>query len=186
MLEPNFFPFPEIVTSRLVLSQLTQQDAPDFFYLRSNDKVMQYIDKEKLTTTEEAATLISRITDDLNNNNGITWRISLKEKPEILVGTIGFWRLIKENYRAEMGYMLHYGLWGRGIMKEVLLAVIDFGFSNIKLHSIEAHINPGNAASAKLLESTGFVREAYFKEDYFFRGKFLDSAIYCLLNKFRI
>jgi [ribosomal protein S5]-alanine N-acetyltransferase len=183
MLEPNFSPFPEIVTDTLVLRQLTKQDAPEFFYLHSNDKVMQYIDKEKLKTIAEAATLIERITDDLNNNNGITWRISLKEKRETLVGTIGFWRLIKENYRAEVGYMLHHDLWGRGIMKEALLAIIDFGFSSIKLHSIEASINPGNAASAKLLESTGFVKEAYFKEDYFFKGEFLDTVIYSLLNK---
>jgi len=52
----------------------------------------------------------------------------------------------------------------------------------MQLHSIEAHINPANAASAAILESTGYVREAYFKEDYFFKGKFLDTAIYSLLK----
>jgi [ribosomal protein S5]-alanine N-acetyltransferase len=186
MLEPNFSPFTEIVTGRLILSRITKQDAPQLFHLRSNDKVMQYIDKEKFKTIAQTEALINRIDDDLNNNNGITWRISLKEKPGTLVGTIGFWRMIKENYRAEVGYMLHYNLWGRGITKEALQAVIDFGFNNIKLHSIEAHINPGNIASAKLLQSTGFVQEAYFKEDYFFRGAFLDTAVYCLLNKFQV
>ena len=52
-----------------------------------------------------------------------------------------------------------------------------------KLRSIEAHINPVNAGSAAILEKMGFVREAYFKEDFYFRGKFLDSAVYSLLNK---
>jgi ribosomal-protein-alanine N-acetyltransferase len=51
----------------------------------------------------------------------------------------------------------------------------------MKLHSVEADVNPANQPSIKLLERNNFVREAYFKENYFYDGKFLDSAIYTLL-----
>ena len=183
MLEPDFSSFPEISTGRLLLGPFEKKDAVAVLLLRSDEKVMQYIDKERTKTIEEAAAFIQRIKDDVKNNDGITWRISLKENPEQLIGSIGLWRIIKQHYRAEIGYMLHPGFWGKGLMIEAIQAVIDFGFNTIKLHSIEAHINPGNAASAGILEKPGFVREAYFKEDYFFRGKFLDSAIYSLLNK---
>jgi [ribosomal protein S5]-alanine N-acetyltransferase len=183
MLEPNFSPFPPITTERLLLGSIQKEDAPELLLLRSSEKVMQYIDKERTETIEETEVLINRINEDVINNEGITWKISVKENPEKLIGTIGFWRIIKPHYRAEVGYMLHPVFWGKGLMKEALQAVIDFGFTAINLHSIEAHINPGNAASAGLLEKLNFVREAYFKEDYFFRGKFLDSAVYSLLNK---
>ena len=183
MLAPNFSPFPEIFTERLLLGNIQKQDASELLLLRSSEKIMQYIDKEKIKTLEETETLIKRINEDAVNNEGITGKISAKENPEKLIGSIGFWRIIKPHYRAEMGYMLHPDFWKKGLMKEALRAVIDFGFNKICLHSIEAHINPGNAASAGLLEKLNFVREAYFKEDYFFRGKFLDSAVYSLLNK---
>lgn len=183
MLEPVFTPFPQLKTTRLLLRRITKTDAAALLSLRSSEKVMQYIDKERTKTMQEVQALVERIDNDLNNNDGINWAISLKEKPEILIGTIGFWRIIKQHYRAEIGYMIHPDYWGKGLMKEAVTAVIDFGFNNINLHSIEAHINPGNAASAALLETTGFVREAYFKEDFFFRGEFLDTAIYSLLNK---
>ncbi len=78
--------------------------------------------------------------------------------------------------------MLHSDHWRKGIMKEALMAVIPYGFLEMNLHSIEARINPGNDASDAILRSVGFVREAYFKEDYFFNGKFLDTAIYSLLQ----
>ena len=68
-------------------------------------------------------------------------------------------------------------------MKEALMAVIDFGFNEMKLHSIEGQINPENVVSGVVLEKCGFTREAYFKENFYFQGKFFDSAVYSLLNK---
>jgi ribosomal-protein-alanine N-acetyltransferase len=183
MLEINFSPFPEITTTRLLLGPIQKADAKTILSLRSDEKAMQYIDKERTKTIAEAEALIKRITDDADNNEGITWRISLKEDPGQLVGTIGFWRIIKQHHRAEIGYMLHPALWGKGLMNEAVRAIIDFGFNSMQLHSIEAHINPANAGSAAILEKMGFIREGYFKEDYYFRGKFGDSAVYSLLNK---
>jgi ribosomal-protein-alanine N-acetyltransferase len=59
--------------------------------------------------------------------------------------------------------------------------VLDYGFNIMNLHSVEANVNPDNLASIKLLANNGFKREAYFKENYFYNGKFLDTMIYSLL-----
>ena len=182
MLCPNFSPFPEIQTERLLLRRMTTNDAEEILYLRSNDDVMKYIDRERTKSIEDAKSFLDKIDASLNSNNGIMWGISLKENPGKLIGNIGYWRLIKEHFRAEVGYMLHPSFWKKGIMKEALLRVIDFAFDEMNLHSIEANINPGNAASAMLLESTGFIKEAYFKEDFFFNGAFHDTIIYSRLK----
>ena len=183
MLELNFSPFPEIKTERLLLRRITDADAPELLFLRSDETVMKYIDREKPKSLEEALAFIQIVNANIDKNESVMWAIALQDKPDTLIGNIGFWRILNKHYRSEIGYMLHPSFWGKGIMKEALLAAIDFGFNQMKLHSIEAHINPDNTASGKLLEKTGFVREAYFKEDFFFRGKFIDSAIYSLLNK---
>jgi ribosomal-protein-alanine N-acetyltransferase len=182
MLCPNFSPFPEIQTERLLLRIMTTNDAEEILYLRSNDDVMKYIDRERTKSIEDAKSFLDKIDASLNSNNGIMWGITLKENPGKLIGNIGYWRLIKEHYRAEVGYMLHPSFWKKGIMKEALLRVIDFAFDDMNLHSIEANINPGNTASAMLLESTGFIKEAYFKEDFFFNGAFHDTIIYSRLK----
>jgi ribosomal-protein-alanine N-acetyltransferase len=67
-------------------------------------------------------------------------------------------------------------------MNEALTEVLKFGFQTIGLQSVEANVNPKNAASIKLLIKNGFNREAYFRENYYFNGQFLDSAIYSLIN----
>ena len=182
MLELNFSPFPEIKTESLLLRRMTDTDAPEIWFLRSDETVMKYIDREKPKSQEEALAFINMVNANIDKNESIMWAIALKENPGTLIGNIGFWRIINQHYRSEIGYMLHPDFWGKGIMKEALQAAADFGFNEMKLHSIEAHINPDNIASGMLLEKAGFIREAYFKEDFFFRGKFIDTAIYSLLT----
>lgn len=181
MLDVNFNPFPEIKTERLLLRKLTDADTEQIFKLRSDENVMKYIGKKPITTMDEARDWVKLINDSLENNSGITWGICETEKT-LLIGTIGLWKIIKENYRAEIGYMLLPQYWKKGFTKEAILKVISYGFHEIKLHSIEAHISPKNIASATVLEKTGFVREGYFKEDFFFDGVFEDTAIYSLLG----
>ena len=52
----------------------------------------------------------------------------------------------------------------------------------ISLKGDKTLIGTVNTASRKLLERNNFVREAYHKENYYYNGKFLDSAIYSLIN----
>ena len=98
------------------------------------------------------------------------------------VGTICIWNISRENLRAEIGYVLHPDWQGKGLMNEALRTVLDFSFNNLGLHSMEANVDPGNLASIKLLEKNGFLKEAHFRENILFNGRFLDSAIYSIIN----
>ena len=185
MLEPDFSVFPEIITQRLLLRRISIDDASEILMLRSSEEVMKYIDRKRASGIEDAQAFINTMNETVDTNNGIMWAIAFKNQPSKLLGFIGFWRLIKQNYRAEVGYMLNPQFWKMGIMKEALLRIIDFGFNEMNLHSIEANINPDNEASAKILESTGFIKEAYFKEDFFFEGTFRDTVIYSRLKNYK-
>jgi [ribosomal protein S5]-alanine N-acetyltransferase len=182
MLQFNFHPFPIITTERLILRQIASADANEILFLRSNKEVMQYLDRAPLSSQEEAVQLIEKITGSLNNNDGITWGISLKGNA-VLIGTMGFWKTDKENHRAEIGYMLNPEHQQKGMMQEAITAALEYGFNTMQLHSVEANVNPNNAASIKLLEKNGFVREGHFRENYFYNGQFLDSSIYSLISK---
>lgn len=180
MLEISLSPFPILETERLRLRQVTEQDAPSIFDLRSNVAVMKYLDRPPARNLEDALDLIEKIRYSFDHNEGITWAICMKEDQH-LIGTIGYWRIDKPHHRAEIGYMLHEIYQGKGIMQEAISAVLNFGFRTLNLHSIEANVNPKNEASIRLLERNGFRQEAYFRENYFYNGMFLDSSIYSLL-----
>lgn len=181
MLQVNFDSFPVLNTDRLVLRQIDNGDADELFYLRSDAQIMKYICRPKPKDMEDLLQLILKIRNMIANNEGIGWAMTLKGDNK-LIGHISLHVLIKEHYRAEVGYMMHPDHYGKGIMDEALKAVIDYGFNTIGLHSMEANVSPENTASRKLLERNGFKQEAHFKENFYWEGEFLDSIIYSRLK----
>lgn len=182
MLEINFTPFHNLESDRLLLRRVTTADVAAVFELRSNPETMQYVPRPLVKNHDEALAHIATIEAKIESNEGINWAITLKGESKML-GIIGHYRIQPENYRAEIGYMILPEYQGMGITSEAVELVVKYGFETMKLHSIEGIIDPDNIASAKVLEKNGFVKEAHFKENEFYNGKFMDTAIYSLLNK---
>jgi ribosomal-protein-alanine N-acetyltransferase len=181
-MEPfNFKPFPELQTERLSLRQLVEQDANEIFQLRSDENISKYLTRPLQKTIDEARAFIQKIHILIENNQSLYWAISLKNNSS-LIGTICLWNISREHERAEVGFELLPGFQKKGYMQEALMAVLDFGFNVMKFHSIEGVVNPKNQPSIKILERNHFVREGYFRENVFYNGKFLDTAVYSLLN----
>ena len=183
MLELNFHPFPTLTTERLILRNVTEDDFEDMYQLRNDPDVMRYINKEE-QTRERVGEFIQKIIYNNTNNEAINWMMCLKDDPRP-IGNFAFWRVDKVNHRAEIGYMLAKSHWRKGYLNEAMQAGLDYAFNVMKLHSIEANINPENDASRKLLQKFGFQQEAYFKQNYYFRDQFIDSAIFSLLEEWR-
>jgi [ribosomal protein S5]-alanine N-acetyltransferase len=180
MLSISFHPFPEIKTARLLLREIDKRDIHEVFFLRSDEDVLKYINKPRATSLDDIRDFISRINTMKEKNEGINWAVTLSGTDK-LIGNICLFNIKPEHHRAEVGYVLNPAHQGKGIMQEAIRAVLDYGFKTLGLHSIEANVNPANAASIKLLEKNNFVREAYFRENFFFDDQFLDTAIYSLL-----
>jgi ribosomal-protein-alanine N-acetyltransferase len=183
MLALNFDPFPVLETERLILRKFTPEDATDVYNLRSNPEAMRYIGKSLLRSVEEAEKLIAFYLKNISENISITWGISLKGEGGRVIGTIGYHTIDKDHYRAEIGYMIHPDLWGKGYMNEAISVLLQCGLNDLGFHSIEAKVNPENEKSCKILLKHGFVKEAHFKENFYFEGKFQDTAIYSIVKK---
>ena len=182
MLTVNFHPFHNLETERLILRRVNSNDIKEVLALRSNAETMKYIPRPLLKNDEDALAHIAMIDEKIESNEGINWAITIKGDPR-LIGVIGHYRIQNEHYRAEIGYMILPEYNGKGIVTEAVREAVKYGFEVMKLHSIEAVIEPGNLASAKVLEKNGFIKEAHLKENEFYDGRFIDSVIYSLLNK---
>ena len=181
MLEINFLPFQNLETERLYLRRVVKGDKNEIFALRSDQEIMKYIPRPLIKNKEEALAHIAKIDEKINASEGINWAITLKGDPK-LIGIIGHYRIRPEHFRAEIGYMLLPEYKGKGIMSEAIKVVVNYGFEVLKLHSIEAIIDPKKLASEKVLQKNNFVKEAHLKENKYYDGRFMDTVIYTILN----
>lgn len=182
LLKLNLIPFPTLYTDRLILRRITKDDSQDFFEIRSNKELMAALDKEPFQNLEELTSFLHKIDNGLDSNTAIAWAVCLKEDNK-MIGHVGYHRIDFVNHRAEIGYALLPKFQNRGLGSEALNVVLDIAFNQFNFHSIEADVNPANSPSIKLITKMGFIKEAHFRENYFFRNTFLDSAIYSLLKK---
>jgi ribosomal-protein-alanine N-acetyltransferase len=79
-----------------------------------------------------------------------------------LVGVINLNHIIRGSLRgAFLGYYAFVPNAGQGLMREGMLLVLKHAFQKLKLHRLEANIQPENRASIRLVRSYGFVREGF-------------------------
>ncbi|MEM9705359.1 MAG: GNAT family protein [Pseudomonadota bacterium] len=79
---------------------------------------------------------------------------------------------------ATLGYWLGAKFTGHGYASEAVGAVLEHGFETLRLHRIEAACQPGNSASARLLEGLGFRREGLAERYLRINGRWRDHIIY--------
>ncbi|WP_298140653.1 GNAT family N-acetyltransferase [Flavobacterium sp.] len=182
MLEINFHPFKNLETERLLLRRLAATDVKEIRELRGNPETMKFIPRPLVTSDEEALAHFKLIDDKIESNEGINWAITLKGNPK-MIGIIGHYRIQPENHRCEIGYMILPQYNGQGITTEAIKAVLEYGFEDLNMHSIEAVIDPDNIASERVLQKNGFVKEAHILENELWDGKFWDTVIYSLLKR---
>lgn len=177
----SFLPFKNLESERLLLRQITPEDVNEIYALRSNPETMKYIPRPLVITIDQAMEHIKMIQDKIEANEGINWAITLKNDSK-MIGIIGHYRIRWEHFRSEIGYMLLPEYHGKGIITEAIQLMVNYGYNDMKMHSLEAIIDPKNIASARVLEKNNFIKEAHLIENEYYDGKFLDTVIYSLLK----
>ena len=178
-----FIDFPILESKRLIFRQLNLDDVSAIQYIRSNKKVVAAMDSDFHKNVIDSQKFITKNINSYANKKGIFWAIIEKESNNF-IGDFAFWNIINENHSAEIGYIVKPEFWKNGYINETLDRLIKFGFYNLNLQRLETVINPINKNTKEVLLKNGFNKEAYFKENRFYNGKYLDSEIYSLKKQF--
>ena len=84
---------------------------------------------------------------------------------------------------GSLGYWMGAAYARQGYMTAAVRVLVPFAFSTLKLHRLEAACIPENAASVRLLEKTGFVREGYAREYLCINGIWQDHLLYAQVRQ---
>ncbi len=99
-----------------------------------------------------------------------------------VVGVFNLSEIVRGNFQsAYLGYYAGEPYAGRGYMTEGLRLVLRHAFENLKLHRVEANIQPTNAASIRLARRAGFTQEGFSRHYLKIGGRWRDHERWALL-----
>ncbi|QDX93426.1 N-acetyltransferase [Brevibacillus laterosporus] len=173
--------FPVLETERLVLREITEEDAEGIFAYFSNTDVTRYYGQENLESIEQAKKFVDFFANNYKEKRGIRWGIERKGTKGI-IGTIGFNAWAPKHKRAEIGYEINPEHWRKGYALEAMSEIVSYGFEVLDLTRIGAVVFTENEASNELLTKMGFQKEGVLR-DYMYQNSVPhDTNVYSILK----
>lgn len=101
-----------------------------------------------------------------------------------LVGIYNISNIVRGGFQsAYLGYYAFAGHERQGLMREGLKLLLRAAFGELKLHRLEANIQPGNSASILLASSCGFQLEGYSPRYLKIGGRWRDHERWAILAR---
>ncbi|MEC1416877.1 GNAT family N-acetyltransferase [Bacillus haynesii] len=172
--------FPTLETERLILREITYDDAEEIFACFSNHNVTRFYGQDSLETIDQARGFVDFFAKNFEEKKGIRWGIERKGERG-LIGTIGLNAWSPKHKRAEIGYEIHPNYWRKGYMSEALSKILSHASETLGLTRIGAVVFTENTASNKLLTKMGFQKEGILKKYMYQNGKVYDTYVYSFI-----
>lgn len=155
------------------------------FYLKNKEVFELYeTDRSEQFYTEDYHRTLLRCEYNLAmRETSARYWVSEKENPQEIIGTFSFHNIRYQYYQsAELGYKFDSCIWRKGYAKESIGRGLQAIFEEMRLHRIEALVQPENEASIQLLLSLGFALEGISRQNVKLHGRWQDHAVYSLLE----
>ena len=125
---------------------------------------------------------LRRYAEDLRNDLAYAFLI-FRSEDNALVGGLTLANIRRGVAQAgSIGYWVGAPFARKGHMTAAMRALVPFCFGTLRLHRLEAACIPGNTASVRLLEKTGFQREGYARNYLCINGVWQDHLLYARLK----
>lgn len=100
-----------------------------------------------------------------------------------LVGVINISNIVRGSFQsAYLGYYAVAAHAGRGLFTEGMRLTLRYVFGDLKLHRVEANIQPDNAASIALVKRCGFRHEGFSPRYLKIAGRWRDHERWAMLD----
>lgn len=168
-----------VATPRLQLRPLTLDDLENWLEFAKDEDSHKYLWNYPPTDQEVLEYL--KLHERVRFTTG-KWLLALAieaREEKKLVGTIYFdLGDLEQHCQGQFEIMIHPAFRSGGFGTEAVIAVIDFGFSEIALHDIRVMVDMRNLAGRRMLEKSGMKLEGEFFEEYFVKGEWTSHAYY--------
>ncbi len=171
----------KLKTNSYALREICSSDLENVFCGLSNPEITKFYDVH-YSSREETQEQMEWYKNLKEKGTGIWWGI-FGRKDDSFCGAAGFNDLNRAHRKAEIGFWLLKEYWGKGILKEVMPVLFDYGFSELNLNRIEGFVQGENEKCKRALNKIDFTYEGTMREYEIKNGMKIDLDIYAVLKK---
>ena len=129
-------------------------------------------------TKEEFDNFLTKIGSDSNE-----CFLICRADDKAIVGIINLSQIFRGPLQsAYMGYALGHGFTGNGYATEAVRLIVTFAFRELKLHRLEANIQPHNTPSLNLVKRLGFTKEGFSERYLKIGGRWRDHERWAIIR----
>ncbi|WP_433220492.1 GNAT family N-acetyltransferase [Microtetraspora malaysiensis] len=166
-------------SSRVTLRRITIRDQDEFLELVRASVDLHHPWMSLPTTPQEFQTYLGRFDDPLSAEGLL---VCVRDTG-VMAGNININGIIRGRFQSgSLAYAAFAPTAGQGYMSEGLGLVLRYAFEQLRLHRLEAQIQPGNHASLKLVQRHGFRYEGYSPDLLFIDGAWRDHERWSITN----
>ena len=174
---------PTLESQRLLLRKASSADIDDLYSLYSKPEVVRFTGDLVWTDTQQAVEFLEEADNEFKEQRLFGWCVALKQTDKV-IGTCALFDCELAMRFAEIAYAIDPNYWRKGLTRELVPLLIEFGFNILKLNRIDAVVAPENSASVKLLEGNHFQHEGFKCESWIDpNGNPVDEYIMGLLHR---
>jgi 3-dehydroquinate dehydratase/shikimate dehydrogenase len=157
-----------IETDRLILREWKEDDKPSFARINADPMIMEFFPRR--LDEDDSNRLAVRFQKHIEDRGYGFYAVELKKTGEFM----GFAGLCDVDSKmpfapaVEIAWRLDYGFWGRGYGTEAASAVMEHGFTKLKLKEIVGYAVYDNSRAIKLMEKLGMKHDK--KGDFTYPG----------------
>lgn len=133
-------------------------------------------------TRDEATAYIRESHQSWKEGRAFDFAIRSIDDPDRHLGNMSIWHVSRLGKVGEIGYWVRSDATSKGVATETAQAMLSLGFHTLGMHKITLRIAVGNEASVKVAEKLNFTREGVLREELRVRGRWLDHALFSLLE----
>ena len=164
--------------SEVFLRRVEKRDRAEFLELMRASKELHHPWISPPLTERAFAHYHSRTRRD--DHEGL---LVCKRDDERIAGVININNVVRGSFlSASLGYYVGAPYVGQGFMRSGLMLVVDFAFTSLGLHRLEANIQPANLRSLKLVAECGFTREGSSMDFLFIEGRWRDHERWAITD----
>jgi len=172
---------PTLIGSMVTLRELRLSDAPSLFVSLTTDEVARFISPPP-TTLDGFERFIGWAHRQRAAGQYICFAVVARTS-DIAIGLFQIRSLEPSFGNAEWGFAIAYEFWGTGAFVEGASLVLDFAFTILGSHRLEARAATVNGRGNAALRKIGAKREGVLRKSFLRHGEYLDQSLWTILGE---